>query len=168
MKQMEKINLYCHIFHCCFKKPKTIDKEELGDLLKWHDGYERGLASMDFMSTGTSHHTEKGINSENQRIAEELHKPIIRELRKRKVYLSFKSNICGADLELIRKFNKAIRFLLYVDDMFEKYAWIVPLKDKKGIIITKTFQKVLEMSGGKPNKIWVTEASEFCNRSVES
>ena len=46
-------------------------------------------------------------------------------------------------MQLISKFNKEIRFLLRVIDIFNKYAWVIPLKDKKGITITNTFQKIL-------------------------
>ena len=71
---------------------------------------------------------------QNQQLANELHKPIIRKLKERRVYSSFKNNIWGADLadmQLISKFNKGFRFLLCVIDIFSKYAWVVPLKDKK-------------------------------------
>ena len=58
-------------------------------------------------------------------------------------------------MQLIRKFNKGIRFLLSVIDIFIKYAWVIPLKDKKGITITNVSQKILDESSSKPNKIWV-------------
>ena len=48
------------------------------------------------------------------------------------------------------------------------YAWTVPLKDKKGITITKAFQKVINESGRKPNKIWVDKSNEFYNRLMKS
>ena len=58
-------------------------------------------------------------------------------------------------MQLISKFNKAFRFLLCVIDIFSKYAWVVPLKDKKGISIINAFQKILKESVRKPNKKWV-------------
>ena len=64
-------------------------------------------------------------------------------------------------MQLISKFNKGIRFLLCVIDIFSKYAWVVPLKDKKGISIVNAFQKILKESNRKPNKIWVEKGSEF-------
>ena len=73
-------------------------------------------------------------NKENMQLAEELHKPIIKKSKKRKVFSSFRDNIWGADLaemQLLSKFNKGFRFLLCVVDIFSKYAWVVPLKDKK-------------------------------------
>ena len=58
--------------------------------------------------------------------------------------------------------------MLCVFDIFSKYAWAIPLKDKKGITITKAFQKILDKPNGKPNKIWVEKGSEFYNRSMKS
>ena len=74
------------------------------------------------------------------------YKPIIRKIEKRKVHSSFKDNICGADLtdvQLISKPNKGFRFLISVIDNYNKYAWVIPLKDKKGTI-TNAFQKILD------------------------
>ena len=58
-------------------------------------------------------------------------------------------------MQLISKFNKGFRFLLWVIDIFGKYAWVVPLKDKKGVSIVNAFQKILKESDRKPNKIWL-------------
>ena len=89
-------------------------------------------------------------------LAYELHKPIIRKFSKRKVYSLFKDNIWGvylADMQLISKYNKGIRYLLYVLDLFSKYAWVVPLKNKNGITIVNAFQSILDSPKRKPNKI---------------
>ena len=72
-----------------------------------------------------------------------------------------------ADMQLISKFNKGFRFLLCVIDIFSKYAWVVPLKDKKGVSIVDAFQKILKESDRKPNKIWVDKGSEFYNNSFK-
>ena len=129
------------------------------------------------------------ITPQNEQLAEELHKPIIRKFKKRKVYSTFKDNIWGvdlADMQLLSKYNKGIRFLLCVIDIFSKYAWVVPLKDKKGISIyisivkawvvplkdkkginiisiVKASQSILKQSNRKPNKIWADKGSEFYN-----
>ena len=82
------------------------------------------------------------------------------------MYSAFKDNIWGAglaDMQLISKFNKGFRFLLCVIDIFSKYAWVVPFKDKKGVSIVNAFQKILDDSKRKPNKIWVDKGSQFCN-----
>ena len=144
-----------------------------------YDGYQRGLASMvykffdskatrpDKKSVGSgAKHVNTKITPQNEQLADELHKPIIRKLKKRKVYSAFKDNICGADLanmQLLSKYNKGVRFLLCVIDIFSKYVWVVPLKDKKGISIAKAFQSILKQSNRKPNKIWVGKGSEFYN-----
>ena len=70
-------------------------------------------------------------------------------------------------MQLLSKFNKAFRFLLCVIDIFSKYAWVVPLKDKKSISIVNAFQKILKESNRKPNKIWVDKGSEFYNNSFK-
>ena len=80
---------------------------------------------------------------------------------------TFKGNIWGvdlADMELISKYNKGIRYLLCAIDLFSKYAFVVPLKDKKGTTIVSAFQIILESSKRKPNKIWVDQViTEFYN-----
>ena len=132
-----------------------------------YDGYQRGLASMvyKFFDSKVSGSGAKLI-PENEQLANELHKPIIRKFEKRKVYSTFKDNIWGvdlADMQLLSKYNKGIRFLLCVVDFFSKYAWVVPLKDKKGISIVKAFQSILKQSNSKQNKIWVDKGSESYN-----
>ena len=136
-----------------------------------YDGYQRGLVSMvyrffDKKSKGSG----LANNNENIQLADELHKPIIRKFKKRKVYSSFKDNIWGADLadmQLLSKFNKGFRFLLCVIDIFSKYAWVIPLKDKKGVSIVNAFQKILDDSKRRPNKTWVDKGSEFYNNSFK-
>ena len=86
------------------------------------------------------------------------------------MYSSFKDNIWGvdlADMQLISKYNKRIRYLLCVIDLFSKYAWVVPLKNKKGATITNPFQKILDSSKREPNKTWVDQGSEFYNNSFK-
>ena len=69
-------------------------------------------------------------------------------------------------MQLINKFNKGFRFLFCVIDIFSKYAWVFPLKDKKGIIITNAFQKILKECNRKPNNM-VDKGSEFYNSSIK-
>ena len=98
----------------------------------------------------------KGSGLKIQQLADESHKPIIRKFKKRyskDMYSSFKDNIWGvdlADMQLISKHNKGIRYLLCVD-LFSKYAWVFPLKDRKGVSIVNAFQKILDSS--KRNQI---------------
>ena len=67
-----------------------------------------------------------------------------------------------ADMQSLSKCNKGIKYLLCAMDLFSKYAWVAPLKDKQGISIVNAFQKVIS-EGRKPNKIWVDQDGEFCN-----
>ena len=71
-------------------------------------------------------------------------------------------------MQLISKFNIGFRFLLCAIDIYRKYALVISLKDKKGVAITNSFQKILDESNRKPNKIWVDKGSEFYNRSMKS
>ena len=138
-----------------------------------YDGYQRGLASMvykffDKKSSGS------GVDAEpNYQLANELHRQIIRKFKKQKVYSLFRDNIWGvdlADMQSLSKYNKGIKYLLCAIDLFSKYAWDVPLKDKRGITIVNAFQKTI-LKGGKaesegrykPNKIWVDQVGEFYN-----
>ena len=94
-----------------------------------HDGYQSGITWIAYKFVYKSE-----IMSDKQ-LAEELHKLIIKKFVKQKVYSHFKDNIWGtelADMQLINKFNKIIRFLLCVIDIHRRYTWVVLLKDKKG------------------------------------
>ena len=71
-------------------------------------------------------------------------------------------------MQLVSKFNKGVRFLLCVIDIYSKCAWVVPLNDKKGVTIVNAFQKILVDSKRKPNKIWVDKGREFYNKSIKS
>ena len=93
-----------------------------------------------------------GPNNEieqNEQLAEELRKPITKKFKKRKAYSPFEDNIWGAglaDMQLISKFNEGFTFLLSVIHIFSKYAYVIPLKDKKGVTIVNAFQKILDDS----------------------
>ena len=168
----------CFVHDAAYSDSKGLTKRTVADkILKnkafhiakdpKYDGYQRGLASMlyKFFDSKVSGSGGKRM-LENEQLANEFHKPIIKKFEKRKVYSTFKDNIWGVDLvdmQLLSKYNKGIRFLLCVIDIFSKYAWVVPLKDKKGISIVKAFQIILKQSNRKPNKIWVDKGSEFYN-----
>ena len=107
---------------------------------------------------------------QNLQLAEELHKPIIRNFKKRTVYSGFKDNIWGvdlADMQSLSRYNKGIKYLLCAIHLFSKYAWVIPTKDKKGVSTVYAFQKILGDSNRKPNKIWVDKGSEFYNNSCK-
>ena len=70
-------------------------------------------------------------------------------------------------MQLISKFNKGFRFLLCVIDIYSKYVWVAPLKDKKRVTIVNASQSILKKSNRKPSKIWADKGSEFYNRSMK-
>ena len=86
------------------------------------------------------------------------------------MYSSFRDNIWGvdlADMQLLSKYNKGYRFLLCLIDIYSKYAWVIPLKDKKGISIANASQKIIDDSKRRPNKMWVDKGSKFHNNSFK-
>ena len=137
-----------------------------------YDVYQRGLASMvykffDKKSTGSGF---KKLKNSSSILADERHKPIIRKFNERKVYSQFKDNISGedlADIQSLSRKNKGIKYLLCAIDLYSKYAFVIPLKDKKGISIVNAFNKIIKQSNRKPNKIWVDQGGEFYNNVFE-
>ena len=78
------------------------------------------------------------------------------------MYSQFKDNIWGvdlADVQLLSRKNKGIKYLLCAIDLYTKYTFVIPLKDKKGISIVNAFDKIIKQSKRKPNKIWVDQGS---------
>ena len=142
-----------------------------------YDGYQRGLASMvytffDKKSTGSGFKKLKNTTKPSSSIlADELHKPIIRKFNKIKVHSQFKDNIWGidlADMQSLSRKNKGIKYLLCAIDLFSKYAFVIPLKDEKGISIVNAFNKIIKQCNRKPNKIWVDQEGEFYNNVFEN
>ena len=110
------------------------------------------------------------LECSSSKLADEIHKPVIKKFNKRKLYSQFKDNIWGvdlADMQSLSRKNKGIKYLLCVTDLFRKYAFVVPLKDKKGITIVNAFDKIIKQSKRKPNKIRVDQGSEFYNNNFK-
>ena len=83
-------------------------------------------------------------NESNYPLANELHKSIIRKFKKRKVYSFFRDNIWGvdlADMQSLSKYNNGNKYLLFVINLFSKYAWVIPIKDKKELVLLMDFKK---------------------------
>ena len=145
-----------------------------------YNGYQRGLASMVYKFFDKKSMDSGTAKPSSLILTNELHKPIIRKFNKRKVYSQFKDNIWGVDLaemqSLSRK-NKGIKYLLCAIDLCSKYAFVIPLNDKKGISIVNAFNKIIKQSNRrakgtsaqhvKPNKIWVDQGGEFYNNVFE-
>ena len=124
-----------------------------------------------FLIKQTSGSGIKNEKMSDQQLAEELHKPIILKFKKRKVQSPFIDIIWGAglaDMQLISKLIKGFRFSLCVIDIYGKYAWVIPLKDKKRYYNYQYFSKILKQSNSKPNKIWVDKSGEFFSSSMKS
>ena len=125
----------------------------------------------DKKSTGSGFKRLKNTTKPSSSIlAAERHKPIIRKFDKRKVYSQFKDNIWGVDLAVMQSLsrkNKGINYLLCAIDLYSKYAFVIPLKDKKGTSIVNVFNKIIKQSNRKPNKIWVDQGREFYNNVFE-
>ena len=149
-----------------------------------YDGCQRGLASMvykffDKKSTAEPSSLERSslermgsgmVKPSSSILVDELHKPVIKKFEKKKAYSQFKDNIWRVDLadmpSLSRK-NKGIKYLLCVIDLYSKYAFVIPLKDKKGISIVNAFNKIIKQSNRKPHKIWVGQGGEFYNNAFK-
>ena len=69
-------------------------------------------------------------------------------------------------MQSLRKYNKGIKYFLCVVDIFSKYIWVVPLKDKTGISIHNAFREIIS-KGRKPNKMWVDQGREFYNKLLK-
>ena len=102
-------------------------------------------------------------------LAEELHKPVKRKFRKRRVLVSGIDKIWAADLAdmtAFKDYNEGVNFLLLVIDTFSKYGWIVPLKNKKGETVADALKEIFKESGRRPDKLWTDKGTEFFNKDV--
>ena len=101
-------------------------------------------------------------------LAEELHKPVKRKFRKRRVRVSGIDKIWAADLadlSALKDYNDGYTFLLLVIDTFSKYGWIIPLKNKQGKTVAKALKNIFEER--KPEKLWTDKGTEFKNKDVK-
>ncbi|PFX14258.1 putative uncharacterized transposon-derived protein F54H12.3 [Stylophora pistillata] len=109
------------------------------------------------------------LKSWQEELAEELHRPVRRNFRKRRVVVNRIDEIWSSDLVEMQKFakwNKGYRYLLMVLDVFSKYGWIVPLKNKKGESVAESFEKIFT-EGRVPKRLWVDKGSEYYNSHVK-
>ena len=104
-----------------------------------------------------------------QQLADELHKPIKRNFTRRRVLVNHVDEVWCSDLvemQQFSKWNKGYRYLLMVLDVFSKYGWIIPLKDKKGETVSEAFKTILE-EGRIPGYLWVDKEKEYYNKHVK-
>ena len=125
----------------------------------------------DKKSTSLNKSSGSGVSNEpNYKPPSERHEQIIKKFKRRKAYSLFRDNMWGvdlADMQSLSKYNKGIKYLLCAIDLFSKYAWVIPIKDKKGTSIVNAFKKIISEGQRKPNKIWVDQGSEFYNQSFK-
>ena len=101
------------------------------------------------------------------KLATELHKPFKRPKQLRKVYFKSKDNIWNADLITMPQ-EDGYKYILTVLDGYTRYAWCVPLKNKKGETVVNAFKDIMKKSKRKPNKLWVDQGKEFYNQHMYS
>ena len=124
-------------------------------------GYQRELASMVYKFFKKKAGSGASVR---EHLAQEIHEPVIKKLKIKRVYARFLDNNWTADLDGMRSLsskNRDVKYLLSVIQVFIKYAWKNPLKDKKAKTILNDFIKIVNEFNCKPNKLWVGEESEF-------
>ena len=113
--------------------------------------------------------TGLGVSVDEQ-LAKELHKAVIKKFKRRRVYARFRYNIWAADLvemgSLSSK-NRNVKYLLCVTDVFTKYAWVKPSKNKKGKTVLNGFIEIINESNCKPNKLWFDQGREFYSKLMQ-
>ena len=166
-----------HLDVCYLKNNDTATRNEVCDknMLKELKGInnptirgrmERGLVSS---LIGTKARFGWGLNKKKaSSLAEELHKPIRRKFKKRRVLVGGIDRIWAADLvdmQAFSKFNHGVKYLLAVIGIFSKYGWLIPLKDKTGKSVASALKTIFKER--KPEKIWVDKGKEFYNKDVK-
>ena len=112
----------------------------------------------------------KTLESQQQQLAKEVFSPQITKLKRQRIMPLYKDETWSADLidkSSLSKYNNNYKFILTVIDIFTKYAWAIPLKNKSGLSITNGFKTILS-EGRKPEKLWVDRGSEFYNKTFKS
>ena len=126
-----------------------------------YDGYQRGLASMVYKFFDKRPNLRVSVNED---LAKELHKPVVKKFKLKKVYARFKHNIWAAGLAemgSLSSFNCGNNYLLCIIDVFTKCAWVKPYKDKNCKTILHGFIEIVNESKCLPNKLWVNQGREF-------
>ena len=102
----------------------------------------------------------------DMRLAAELHKPFRKPPQYSKVSFRSKDNIWNTDLIIVSKPDADHKYILTVLDGYTRYAWAIPLKDKKGETVANAFKEIMKKSKRKPNKLWVDQGKEFYNQHI--
>ena len=175
---INKLDKACFAHDAAYSDSRNLAKRTISDKIlkdkaneiarnRKYDGNEGAIASMVYKVFDKR--TRSGV-CVNQQLAEELHKPVIKKVKRRKVYVRFKENIWEADLAEMGSLsseNKNVKYLLCAKDVFTKDAWVKPLKDEKGKIVLNALIKIVNKSNHKPNKLWVDQGRKFCNKLMQ-
>ena len=109
-----------------------------------------------------------GMGVKKKGLAEELHKPVRRKFKKLRVLVNGIDRIWAADLvdmQAFSKCNRGVKYLLAVIDVFSKYGWLIPFKDKTGKYVASALETIFKER--KPEKMWVDKGKEFYNKNVK-
>ncbi len=156
-------SIMCGYYACYFIIERSKGRSMFDILL---DFSEPEINEQMISSFATGFRLGGGVTWKDQ-LADELHKPVKRKFQRRRVEVKGIDQIWSADLVDMQwnsRVNKGFKYLLNIIDLFSKYAWSVPIKDKTGRSITDAFNKVVKSSGRKPEKLWVDQGTEFYNR----
>ena len=170
-------NKACFVHDAAYSDTKDLSKRTISDKIlqnrsyeidrnRKYDGYQRALASM--VNKFFDKKTGLGI-SVNEK-PEELHKQVLKEFKRRKVYGRLKDNIWAVDLAEMRSLsskNKNVKYILCVIDVFSINAWVKPFKDKKSKTVLNVFIEIVNESNRKPNKLWIDQGREFYNKLMQ-
>ena len=153
---------------------KSLDKIPYGQMPKWgqstisnqHEAETRSRCK-----TKEDKKRKRPSSEENwqEKLADELHKPIKRNFTRRRVIVNHIDETWCSDIVEMQKFsrwNKGYRYLLMVLDVFSKYGWIVPLKDKKGETVADSLKTIFK-EGRKPEYLWTDKGKEYYNKHVK-
>ena len=104
-----------------------------------------------------------------KQLTRELLKPKRKRFSRRRVIASNVDWIWTMDLldihQLARQ-NRNFRYILVVLDIFSRFAWARPLKDKTGSSVASALQDIITSAGRQPKKIWSDRGTEFYNATV--
>ena len=109
-----------------------------------------------------------GVENHNKILSEEVHKSKRKNYPRRKIIVSHIDEIFASDLVEMQKFaklNKGYRYLLTCIGIFSKFAWVIHLKDKRGITIKNALEKIFNER--KQNFLWTDRGTEFYNKQVQ-
>lgn len=163
VSQIQHVNsIMCGYYVCYFILERAKGRSMLDIILD----FKKPEANEQMIGKFAASRTGGGLKWKDQ-LALELHKQVKRKFKRRRVVANGIDDIWSADLvdmQWSSRQNKGFKYLLNVIDVFSKYAWSVPIKDKTGKTISDAFQKIVKSSGRKPKMLWVDQGTEFYNR----